>query len=353
MRYGLLFAIVASMIVAAGLVGVAVFAGGLALDFDVFWRAARAPIAHGYRPDHWQPFVYPPTAIPWLKPLAFLPFWPAFALWTILSLVSFFAAARSKAWWLMLMSPAFIECVAFGQTSLLVGAVLLLACSRRGWQMGALLVLALCLKPQVLVMAPLILLVRRDWPAIAGAVAGGLALLLFTTALYGPAIWLAWLHALPGFARVVDGRNLYWALITPYGLAAWAGVPPAPVWIAGALLSLVVVLRSARDWDDLAMPIAVTSILAVPYAVPHDLVAALPWCTGILLRRERDWRQAPAALIFSATIVPVGLTLLAVGWCRLEWPLRRRAAPARQEQGCSLAAHRPITRARAIAASSL
>lgn len=328
MRYGLLFAIVASMIVATGLVGVAIFAGGLALDFDVFWRAARAPIADVYRPDPWQPFVYPPTAIPWLKPLSLLPVWPAFAVWTIPSLVSFFAAVRSKAWWLMLLSPALIECVAFGQTSLLVSAVLLLACSRRGWQMGALLALALCLKPQVLVMAPLILFVRRDWPAIAGAVGGGFALLLFTTLLYGPLIWLAWFHALPGFASVVHSRDLYWALITPYGLAAWAGIPAAPVWTAGALLSLLAVFRSAKDWDNLATPIAVTSILAVPYAVPHDLVAALPWCAGMLLRRDRDWRQAPAALIFSATMVPVGLTLLAVAWCRLEWPLRRRAAPA-------------------------
>jgi hypothetical protein len=316
MRYALLFAIVASIIVAAGLIGVALFAGGLALDFDVFWRAARAPINTIYQSDQWQPFVYPPTAIPWLKPFGLLPFWPSFVAWSLLSLVGFFAAARSKDWWLMLLSSCLIECVAFGQTSLLVSAVLFLACSRRGWQMGALLAVALSIKPQVLVMAPLILLVRRDWPAVMGAAVAGIALLLLSIVLYGPTLWLAWFHALPGFARVIASRNLYWALITPYGLAIWAGLPGTPFWIAGALLSIAAVIRSARSWGNLAMPIAITSILAVPYAVPHDLVAALPWCAAVLLKRDWNWRQAPAALIFSAMFVPVATAGLAISWLR-------------------------------------
>jgi hypothetical protein len=314
MRYGLLFAIVASIVVAAGVIGVAIYAGGFALDFDVFWRAARAPIEAIYRPDPWLPFAYPPTVIPWLMPLALLQFWPAFAVWSLLSLACFLAAARSKAWWLMMLSPALVECVVFGQTSLLVGALLLLACSRRGWQMGALLALAMSLKPQMLIMAPLILLVRRDWRALAGGLAAGALLLLITTSLYGSQIWLDWFRALPEFARVVDARNLYWALVTPYGFAAWLHLSPTPYWIAGALLSVLAVVRSARDWDALAMPIAVTSILAVPYAVPHDLVAALPWCTTMLLRRGRDWRQAPAALIFSAAFVPIATAALAISW---------------------------------------
>jgi hypothetical protein len=327
-RYGLLFAIIASTIVAAGLIGAAIIANGFALDFGVFWRAANSPIGSIYRPDRWLPFAYPPTVIPWLKPLALLPFWWSFAAWSTISLLCFIAAARSRTWWLLLLSPALIECVAFGQTSLFVGALLLLACSRREWQMGVLLALALSLKPQMLVMAPLVLLVRRDWSALIGAALCGLALLLITSALYGPGIWLIWLHALPGFAHVVDARNLYWALVTPYGLAAWLHLPPAPFWIVGALLSGAAVIRSARTWDELAMPIAVTSILAAPYAVPHDLVATLPWCASILLQRDRDWRQAPAALIFSATLVPVALAALAIEWCRFEWPLRRRAVRA-------------------------
>jgi hypothetical protein len=316
MRYALLFAIVASIIVAAGLIGVSLFAGGLALDFDVFYRAARAPITTIYQSGYWQPFVYPPTAIPWLKPFGLLPFWLSFVVWTVFSLACFFVAARSKIWWLMLLSPCLIECVAFGQTSLLVSALLFIACSRRGWQMGVLLAVALSIKPQVLVTAPLILLVRRDWPAIMGGVACGLALMLFSIFLYGPVLWLAWFHALPGFASVIASRNLYWALITPYGLAMWAGLPGTPFWIAGALLSLAAVMRSACGWDNLAMPIAVTSILAVPYAVPHDLVATLPWCASILVKRDWHWKQAPAALIFSAVFVPVSTLALAVSWLR-------------------------------------
>jgi hypothetical protein len=140
--------------------------------------------------------------------------------------------------------------------------------------------------------------------------------MLFSILLYGPTLWLTWFHALPGFASVIASRNLYWALITPYGLAMWAGLLGTPFWIAGALLSLAAVMRSARSWDNLAMPIAVTSILAVPYAVSHDLVAALPWCASILVKRDWHWKQAPAALIFSAVFVPVATVALAVSWLR-------------------------------------
>lgn len=310
----MLFAIVASTIVATGIVYAAIMAKGFALDFGVFWETAREPIGGIYRPDPWLPFVYPPTSIPWLKPLALLPFWPAFVGWSVLSLAVYLIAVPQRTCWLILLSPALIECIAFGQTSLFVGALVLWSCSRRGWPMGALLAVALSLKPQMLVTAPLILFFRRDWAAIAGGVVTGVALILLTTALFGFGIWRDWAQALRGFAHVVDARNLYWATITPYGLAAWIGLPATPVWLAGAGLALCAMLRSAKNWDELAMPIAVTSILAVPYAVPHDLVTALPWCASLLLRRDRDWRQAAAALIFSAVIVPIAAAALAIGW---------------------------------------
>jgi hypothetical protein len=182
--------------------------------------------------------------------------------------------------------------------------------------MGALMALALCIKPQVLLMAPLVLLVRRDWSAITGGVIAALAMILLALGLYGPQIWLEWIYALPGFSHVIDQRQLYWALITPYGFARWMGLPATPFWIGGAVLALLAVLRSARNWEDLATPIAVTSILAVPYAVPHDLVAALPWCVRVLLDRDRDWRQAPAALIFSACLVPIAIAALAIFWLK-------------------------------------
>ena len=275
------------------------------------------PIESVYRPDSWLPFVYPPSSLPWFKSLALVSFWPGFAAWSLLSLACFVIATRSRVWWFMLLSPGLIECLVFGQTSLLVGALLLWACSRHGWQMGALLALALSLKPQMLIMAPMIMLVRRDWPAIVGGLVASATLLLLTTSLYGPRIWADWLHAMPAFAQVIDDRKLYWAVITPYGLARWIGLPALPISIACAGISFGAVLRSGRSWEELPMPIAVTSILVAPYAVPHDLVAALPWCASVLLRGGRDWRQAPAALIFSAVMVPFAAVALAFSWI---WP---------------------------------
>ena len=101
-------------------------------DFTVFWSAARsAP------PYDWSllkeaeiatvggpvgPFAYPPTALLLLKPFGLLPFFPALFLWVGLGLSAFVFAGRTP---LALLSAPVVIAAATGQTSLIVGALLI------------------------------------------------------------------------------------------------------------------------------------------------------------------------------------------------------------------------------------
>src|SRR5689334_14174271 len=139
------------------------------VDFAVFWRAVHA--LHPYAPNE-QPFVYPPTALLWFSPLKLLDVWPAYLVWTGVSIAIFAAATL----WLYgrgptalaLISPAMSVALIPGQTSLIAAALLFAAFATdcrfcRGMVLGALLTL----KPQLVVVAPLFLIVRRDWAALA------------------------------------------------------------------------------------------------------------------------------------------------------------------------------------------
>jgi hypothetical protein len=231
--------------------------------------------------------------------------WPAFVLWSLASLGLFLWAAKIPNRLLLLLSPALVQYIVFGQTSLLVGALILVA--SEGSVMGGLFGIAFTLKPQLVALAPLVFLVRRDWQAVygfAGAVVGSVIL---TTLIFGSQIWQDWLDALPAFRNTLVSRDLFWVLITPAGLAERFALPPFPFWAAGAAIAGFAVLRSKMDTRPL---IVCASLLAAPYAVGHDLVALLPFC---LLTLQSDGRAKPfAALAFAVAFVPIALAGLAL-----------------------------------------
>ncbi len=289
----LLFAVICGVIVSFGLI--VATASNFGHDFRVFWQASRA--TNVYTADPFGPFVYPPTALVWIKPLALLPFWPAFALWSVMSLAAFMTVARK---WLLLLSPVVVQCLVYGQTSLLIGALILYAANRPSWARGALLGLALTLKPQVVFLAPLVLFARKDWDALCGLVGGVALSVAVSVALFGFRPWSDWIAALPLFGDDLAARNLWWVTITPYGTAMRFGLNPYPFWIAGVVLALVAAWRSRTD---LAATIVLTSILASPYAMVNDLAAALPFALTSM--------GMAGALIYSAALAPLALAVFA------------------------------------------
>jgi hypothetical protein len=229
-----------------------------------------------YRPDPFGPFVYPP-AIAWLKPLAMFPFWTAFGLWTAVSVLCFWRAAKST---LVFISPAVVQCLVYGQTSLILASLLLVW--SQGLAMGVMFGLVCSIKPQIAFLAPIVFVVRRDFVALLGFGLALLTALLITTGWLGLGIWRNWIEAMPAFRDVIVNRNLFWVFITPGGMARSLGLPFIPAWLLGVAVALLAVFRS-RPSDDRILIVG-SSLLAAPYAAGQDMAALIPFALAAATR---------------------------------------------------------------------
>lgn len=262
------------------------------IDYRVFWDAARA--ADIYRPSA-MPFLYPPTALLLFKPLALVGFHTGYAIWSAVSALAFvIAVARltnpKTAGWSML-SLAAIQCLVLGQSPMILAALTFAAFALPGVACGALLGLVMAIKPQLLLLAPLAFIVRREWRILIGMAGGAVAAVALSVAFFGTLLWQDWVSAIVSY-----GRD------TPY-IGSFA-MPP----VAGAILSAVAVILVARRVEGVYLIglICVASLVASPYGHAHDMIAAIPVCVLLL-------RGGSRVLALVALLVFAGQPLLASG----------------------------------------
>lgn len=289
-----------------------------AVDFAVFWRAVHA--VHPYATNE-QPFVYPPTALLWFSPLKLVDVWPGYLIWTAVSVMVFAAAALwlygRGATALAIISPAMSVGLIPGQTSLIAAAVLFAAFATecrlcRGILLGALLTF----KPQLAVVAPLFLIVRRDWHALAWMMLTALLLALATTLLFGAEVWSDWMRAIPAFQQIVTHRGLSMSAVSPAAFASSIGLPSLPLLLLGCAAALAIALKSGRlnDGERAAM-IATASLFAAPYALRYDLIAIAP-AMGVIILNQMGRQALLACVAYSATFGPLSL---AAGTAVVDW----------------------------------
>jgi len=289
-----------------------------AVDFAVFWRAVHA--VHPYATNE-QPFVYPPTALLWFSPLKLVDVWPGYLIWTALSVMVFAAAALwlygRGATALAIISPAMSVGLIPGQTSLIAAAVLFAAFATecrlcRGVLLGALLTF----KPQLAVVAPLFLIVRRDWHALAWMMLTALLLAQATTVLFGAEVWSDWMRAIPAFQQIVTHRGLSMSAVSPAAFASSIGLPSLPLLLLGCAAALAIALKSGRlnDGERAAM-IATASLFAAPYALRYDLIAIAP-AMGVIILNQTGRKALLACVAYSATFGPLSL---AAGTAVVDW----------------------------------
>jgi len=307
-----------------------------AADFYVFWTAARhvaapydpAIIAHlqaTYHIDGALPFVYPPTFLLLAWPFAQLPLALAFPLWTGLSAALFFYAAAHlirPAWATLglFIVPPIVLAISPGQTSLAIGAAVIagwLSLERRPALAGALFAVAACIKPQAMLLAPILL--WGHWRAARWALIAGASLVL-ASFVFGPALWLQWPLALANFSHVAPGTNR----INPSALAAGPLAAGACV-----LLGLWLALR----YRDLTGLIA-GGLCLTPYAHQYDLAPLAPIAVGWLVDHTRHgWAPAAAgaALLAGLVATPLAGLLFALGLAlaRAPWPRSKPQPDAR------------------------
>lgn len=297
--------------------GYAVYLGVLANDFGVFDRAAGESLETVYSLRARNPFAYPPTTLLWLQPLRAVDFGVGFALWTLLSAGAVGWActrvAPRRVALLVLISPAMATCAAMGQFGAIVGAMILFASSVKGWRQGLLLGLAATLKPQILLAAPLLLLVRRDWESIAAAAAAAIAVVALQAALLGPHLWIDWLAALRAFPEAVERAGAYAGSVGPPGVAAHFGLPGWPFLLIGMALAALLLHKRGRaaEGSEFAALLIIAGGLISPYMLVYDLVGAMPFAIERMLARA-DRARVPASALFLAPFAGLALLWLVV-----------------------------------------
>jgi hypothetical protein len=334
-------------------------------DFLVYWAAARAwlegKLAIVYDIDvftayqnvlfadrfpnvvHFRPFFYPPIWLLMLVPFGLLGVAKAYGAF-ITGTMALATAAEVRrdpwGWLVVLVSPAAVWVVLAGQNTFLsvalfYGGLQLLA--RAPVPAGILLGL-LSYKPQIWVLVPLALLAARQWRALASMAATVLALMLVSAALFGPAVWLAFLDAAREAAgpRVVEEmfERIFMHMTTLLAAARIVGLPPAVsglVQTAGALLAMAAVWLSfsRKGQSDARIAVLATATFLVsPYTLNYDLLLLMPAAVAMFRLGIADgfrpmerlvllmlWLIPTLGMILNHLDLPLmPLVILAFGW---------------------------------------
>jgi len=283
-------------------------------DFYVFWTAAQ----------HWQtpydpaiitrlqaaihlggiwPFSYPPTFLLFAWPFAQMPMTLAYPLWAGLECAVFFFTASwlVKPIWataLLVLTPVVFFSAELGQTSLLTGAAMIGA-----WQLrdarpalaGVLLGIAACIKPQAMILVPIVFWGR--WRMLGWMIAAGVALIA-ASLVFGWQRWAEWSHAVASFSGLVAATDR----INPSALS------PSPWWamVVGAL-GLYLAL-TCRDLVGLVCG----ALCLSPYSHAYDLAVLTPLALSWLIEyRARGWALAAAGGALLAGLVAMPAAALA------------------------------------------
>lgn len=291
-------------------------------------------------------FVSPPFVGLLYAPLAALPYVASAALWTLLSVAMLLIALKlarplapniPTARWRMIVLVCFaaqpvLELLGGGQDSafsLLVwvaGTRLILA--RRDVCAGVVFALGLC-KPQLFVLAPVVLLVQGRYRSLAAwsSTAGVLALIsVAMVGLDGVRSWLmlpfrnAYQEGVQvGQAWKMQGLPSFVTSLMPPGLARGAEV----VGLLAAVIILVLFVTACRRWPTSHGDVgiwafaALTTVLVSPHLVVYDLVLLLPAVLYLLERHDTPTvRVALFALFVFTWMAPVSHLLAGA----MPWP---------------------------------
>jgi Glycosyltransferase family 87 len=192
-----------------------------------------------------------------------------------------------------------------------------------------------------------VLLVRRDWSAMAAAAAAVALLVAGTLLWFGWQPWAEFLfHVAPGQASMIDARGTFYGLmststamaLTQLGVdSRIALLGQAVAAIAGVLMVVIAAYRRipARE---LSMLVATCTFLVLPYGFNYDLTVV---CVGALALmqmpgiQKNEYRAGFYGFICpqigmitaaaGAPLMPVMLLLLAIGQFHC-WGLRRSLA---------------------------
>jgi alpha-1,2-mannosyltransferase len=294
-------------------------------------------------------WLYPPTFLLLMLPMALLPYPLALGIWLALPLIGFAwvmyrVAPHPLTPLAAVIFPGTAQCLISGQNGVFSALLLaggLLGLERRPTVAG-LCFAGLSYKPQMAAAAFAALLFGRHWRALGVALGASLALAAASLLVFGSETWLAFLQSLGDARALLEAGRVPWdRMATVFAAARLAGAGVGlsyglQVAVALGALGVLAVLWGRRAPLALSGSALVASIpLTTPYAYDYDLVMlllALIWLTREGL--ATGFRRGEGLLLAVAWASPVAGWLIAqrtgvqLTWAvllMLLWAVLRRA----------------------------
>lgn len=283
--------------------------------------AAQAPVGAMREHITVRPSLYPPFTLLLLEPLGRLDFpkaWLVYSWGSLLALALVVLLIVPRQTWLIVLAlgfgPVWVA-LGFGQNTLYLTALYLLLMSlsaRHAIPAGMALGLA-AFKPHLGVLAPLMLLLRRQFAVFAVATLTLIALIALSWLRYGEIAWLAYrdvfmapIDRLAAFDNVSGSQ-----MVSLYAGLRQLGLDFLPAATGQGLLAFVALVclwRLCRKAHEAWLPVAAlatAALLVMPHLYSYDLVlmlvpllALVRWC------QRYGWSTADICIFIAAYAVP-------------------------------------------------
>jgi alpha-1,2-mannosyltransferase len=310
-------------------------------DFINMWSAARLVLERNfsaiYDPEAFMAFqksflpadiglrlwAYPPHSLLFLWPLGFFSYYPALVLWSVIGLALLFWGARRFGFdaietAIIMLSPASLACLYFGQTGNAAAGLLLLALSARSPEDRTLrdktpIVAAalLTIKPQAGFLLPVLWVVQRRWMAIFWTGVLAVAICLLSIGVFGWDAWRGYLfqtlpvldelerHGTGPFMLMIPSAFMAFRIVLGDGsLAATLHL----IFAAGVVAYLIWRLVKVHDATARNALILIGTVLITPYMHTYDLGLLL--CGALLVARLHPEKFGVFVLVAIAWVLP-------------------------------------------------
>ncbi|MGG6894611.1 glycosyltransferase family 87 protein [Rhizobium sp. BR 315] len=320
-------------------------------DAEAYRRELRLLLSPLMQNQEWS---YPPSMLLIGVPLAGLPIFIAYIIWTLGTLFLLFLATKplGLVWWarvLIVVSPAAMVDAIFGQNGALTTALLLsgllLAPSRP--IIAGILFGLLTVKPQLGVLVPFCLLASGNYRAFLSAGVTALFLVIVTGLLFGFDVWLLfWTETRPLMTSILEApfSNGYQVNATTFFILARSlGLGLTPSYSLQVVASVVAIATTLWLWrsstviehrSKVCLTILLT-LIATPYGysydtIPMNVAAAYFFFNyrGLLAPLGAAWLYPLYNQQVARQLAPLGAVVLAaLAACVLIRILRDRRSP--------------------------
>lgn len=294
-------------------------AGEAAAVYDVQrLEAARAQVFGRSRVR--LPWLYPPTFLLMILPLALMPYLASLAVFQLTTLagylwVIFRTAPHRSTVILTLAFPGTLQNIIFGQNGFLSGALLgggLLLLDRFPRAAGFMLGL-FTYKPHFAILIPVALIAGRCWQALLAMVISALGLAIASVLVLGPEVWLAFEQNISFATKLLQSTTLHWHnRPTLYSAVMLLNVGLRAAWTFQGGAMLLATGSVAWVWHRKAPPAVRYSVLVLsllfftPYAAVYDLtLLALPLAWLGWEGYTQGWQTGEQNLLIIGWLTPL------------------------------------------------